>query len=170
MSKGHQQNFTQTHTHTQADRSLTDKCIHSLTKTISDCERIVKTSIPSAYSKHTSRFLSVWCFSLPLVLVEQLGWRMIPCVGVISWALLAIQEVGNIIEDPFNMPFLWRKGECHDELKLERSFANIRGDVLDASPATGQDSNSDYDVCAFHRACDYTAYVRGGALHQSGYL
>lgn len=122
----------------KADRSLSDKCIESLTANIGNCERIVKTSIPLAYSKHTSRFLSVWCFSLPLVLVEQLGWRMIPSVAVICWALLCIEEVGNIIEDPFNMPFLFKDqetGEYHDELKLERSFINIRGDVLDTSPA-----------------------------------
>lgn len=60
---------------------------------MSDCERLVKTSVPLAYSKHTSRFLSVWLFSLPLVLVEALGWRLIPPVAVISWALLSIEEV-----------------------------------------------------------------------------
>jgi predicted membrane chloride channel (bestrophin family) len=27
-------------------------------------------------------------------------------VGVIGWALLSIEEVGNMIEDPFNLPLL----------------------------------------------------------------
>ncbi len=49
---------------------------------------------------------SVWCFSLPLVLVDAMGWRMVPVVAVSCWALLATEEVGNIIEDPFNMPLL----------------------------------------------------------------
>ena len=77
----------------KADRSLSEKSIESLTMTLSNCERIVKTSIPLSYSKHTSRFLSVWCFSLPLVLIEQLSWRMIPTVTIICWALLSIEEV-----------------------------------------------------------------------------
>ena len=59
---------------------------------------------------------------------------MIPCVALISWALLSIEEVGNTIEDPFNMPFLFEGGQ-RDELQLERSFQNIRGDILDRSPA-----------------------------------
>jgi predicted membrane chloride channel (bestrophin family) len=80
-------------TNVKADRSLSEKSIESLTMTLSNCERIVKTSIPLSYSKHTSRFLSVWCFSLPLVLIEQLSWRMIPAVTIICWALLSIEEV-----------------------------------------------------------------------------
>jgi hypothetical protein len=52
------------------------------------------------------RARSVWCFSLPLVLVEAMGWRMVPVVAGACWALLSIEEVGNIIEDPFNMPLL----------------------------------------------------------------
>ena len=65
---------------------------------------------------------------------QIVGWRMIPCVALISWALLSIEEVGNTIEDPFNMPFLFEGGQ-RDELQLERSFQNIRGDILDRSPA-----------------------------------
>jgi predicted membrane chloride channel (bestrophin family) len=35
------------------------------------CERIVRSNIPNFYSKHLSRFLSVWCFTLPFVLVHR---------------------------------------------------------------------------------------------------
>ena len=147
----------------KSSRKTCDEAVSSLTATISNCERIVKTSVPEAYSKHTSRFLSVWCFTLPLALVSPLGWRMIPCVAITSWALLAIEEVGNTIEDPFNMP---SRAGLGDELKLERSFRNIRGDVMDRSPALGgllaHDSRTDacfsdaflcftdYDLGAFH--------------------
>ena len=41
---------------------------------------------------------SVWCLTLPLVLVDSLRWRMIPLVVVISWALFVIEEVGHLIE------------------------------------------------------------------------
>ena len=106
----------------KANRALGESCVGCLTGVISNSERIVKTSVPAAYSAHTSRFLSVWCFSLPLVLIEPLGWRMLPCVALVCWALLSIEEVGNTIEDPFNMPFLFKGPPYRDELKLERSF------------------------------------------------
>ena len=106
----------------------------------------------------TLRFLSVWSFSLPLVLVGKLGVTMIPCVAAICWALLCIEEVGNMIEDPFNMPFLFKDSPYRDELELERSFTNIRGDIFDRSPArVSSDLPSDmlcftdYDVASFHR-------------------
>ena len=41
---------------------------------------------------------SVWCFTLPLSLVESLQWRMIPAVVIICWALFVIEEVGHLIE------------------------------------------------------------------------
>ena len=40
----------------------------------------------------------MWCFTLPLVLVDSLKWRMIPTVLTVCWALFIIEEVGHIIE------------------------------------------------------------------------
>ncbi len=57
------------------------------------CERIVKSSVPTSYSRHTSRFLSMWCFTLPLVLVHSLKWKMIPAVAIMCWMLFIIEEV-----------------------------------------------------------------------------
>jgi hypothetical protein len=142
------------------ERQHIEHMLTGLTETIGMAERIVKTTVPLSYSRHTSRFLSVWCFTLPLVLVEALQWRMIPCVAIITWSLLCIEEVGNIIEDPFNMPFVMG-AVMDDELKLERSFKNIRSDVMDRLPATssflqhlGGDflCYKDYDVGEFHEA------------------
>lgn len=45
------------------------------------CERIVRSNVPASYSRHLSRFLSVWCFTLPIVLVNSLQWMMIPVVS-----------------------------------------------------------------------------------------
>ena len=74
---------------------------------ISNCygasERIVRSNVPAAYSRHTSRFLSMWCFTLPFVLVHSLQWLMIPTVALICWSLFVIEEVGHCVEDPFNV-------------------------------------------------------------------
>ncbi len=53
---------------------------------------------PPAFHPHSSLLGSVWCFTLPIVLVDLLHWRMIPLVIIISWALYVIEEVGHLIE------------------------------------------------------------------------
>ena len=62
----------------KADRRTSELGLQSLLSTIGNCERIVKTSVPLSYSVHTSRFLSLWSFSLPFVLVNCLGSCMTP--------------------------------------------------------------------------------------------
>ncbi|MEN9204604.1 MAG: bestrophin family ion channel, partial [Thermostichales cyanobacterium DRC_bins_46] len=41
------------------------------------------------------------CFLLPIQLVQGLGWKMIPIVGLVSFILLGIEEIGVEIENPF---------------------------------------------------------------------
>lgn len=69
---------------------------------IGSCERIVKTPVPLSYSRHTSRFLSIYGFTLPFILVEQEGYLVVFSVLMVAWALFAIEEIGHIIEDPFS--------------------------------------------------------------------
>ena len=38
---------------------------------IGGCERLVQTPVPLHYVRHTSRFLTIWCFLLPLVIGEK---------------------------------------------------------------------------------------------------
>uniref|UniRef100_A0A7S0BDE5 Bestrophin homolog n=1 Tax=Rhodosorus marinus TaxID=101924 RepID=A0A7S0BDE5_9RHOD len=65
------------------------------------CERIVKTPVPLAYSRHTSRFLSLYALTLPFILVDKEGLKTILGVAMITWALFAIEEIAHMIEDPF---------------------------------------------------------------------
>ena len=54
----------------------------------------MRSNVPASYSRHTSRFLSIWCFTLPLVLVHPYKWLMIPTQMIICWSLFIIEEVG----------------------------------------------------------------------------
>lgn len=45
---------------------------NKLGATIGGCERLVQTPVPLHYVRHTSRFLTIWCFLLPLVIGEAL--------------------------------------------------------------------------------------------------
>jgi ion channel-forming bestrophin family protein len=138
----------------RTEREQAEKLLSGITETIGDCERIVQTPFPGSYSRHTSRLLSVWCITLPLVLVESLQWRVIPFAVLVSWALRAIFEVGNVIKDPFNMAWSGK-----DDLKLNTSFNGIRVDVMERLPAKERKLlerggnklvRQDYDQAKFH--------------------
>ena len=82
--------------------SLDDK-INAISQVITDCERLVRTPVPLAYSVHTSRLLSLWTGTLPLVLVGCFrGWMRlltVPCTAFTAYALLCTEELGHLIEE-----------------------------------------------------------------------
>jgi len=62
--------------------------------------------VPLTYSRHTSRSLTLWCGTLPLVLVDMLGLAALPAMAGLCWCLFGIEELGHLIEQPF-------QGACH---------------------------------------------------------
>jgi predicted membrane chloride channel (bestrophin family) len=75
---------------------------HSMAAAAASCERIVKQPVPASYTRHTSRFLSLYLLTLPLTLIPSLGWAAVPTMVAISWSFLSVHEIGLFIEDPFN--------------------------------------------------------------------
>jgi predicted membrane chloride channel (bestrophin family) len=75
--------------------------VAKLSTSIGACERLVQTPVPLSYARHTSRFLSLWCLTLPFVLVPRSGFIAAPVMALATWALFGIQEIGNWIEEPF---------------------------------------------------------------------
>lgn len=65
------------------------------------CERIFKTPIPLAYTRLTSRMLTIWHVALPFGLWNTCGWLTIPVSFMSAVALFYIEEVGVLIEEPF---------------------------------------------------------------------
>ena len=71
---------------------------------IGDAEAISGTPVPLSYSRHTSRLLSIWTLCSPLILVTALPLPLVPpSVLLLSWMLLATEEIGHIIEEPFGI-------------------------------------------------------------------
>ena len=74
-------------------------------KELSDClanaEKILYTPIPIAYTRHTSRSLTIWLLTLPLALWSLMGMSMIPSVFLIAYLMLGVDEIGIEIEEPF---------------------------------------------------------------------
>ncbi|NEP16790.1 MAG: hypothetical protein F6J97_07775 [Leptolyngbya sp. SIO4C1] len=72
-----------------------------LVDVLGGCERILKTPIPLAYSIHIKQLLLVYCFTLPIQVVDPLGDWTVLTVGLISFAVFGIEEIGIEIENPF---------------------------------------------------------------------
>lgn len=120
-----------------AERTHVETMISDYANVYGACERIIKSGVPYHYSRHASRMLSVWSFTLPFALVGSLSWRIIPCTAVIAWMMFTIEAVGHAIEDPFNLhtvdkPFFGQE----DPLRIVASLDVLRGDVLERIPAT----------------------------------
>mmetsp|Transcript_31267 Transcript_31267/g.88657 ORF Transcript_31267/g.88657 Transcript_31267/m.88657 type:complete len:415 (+) Transcript_31267:226-1470(+) len=82
---------------TRIDRNFT-----IMEDVIGACEKILRTPIPVNYTRHTSRFLVIWMFTLPAALFPVCGWYTIPVATVIAFLMFGIEHIGVFIEEPFS--------------------------------------------------------------------
>ncbi len=75
--------------------------LNKMVNDLGSCERILKTPIPLAYAIYLKQLLLIYCLLLPFQLVSTLGWWTGAIVGLISFTLLGIEEIGIEIENPF---------------------------------------------------------------------
>ncbi|MEA5576850.1 bestrophin family protein [Anabaena sp. UHCC 0451] len=75
--------------------------MRSMIESLGHCERILTTPLPLAYFIHLKQLLLIYCLLLPFQLVKDLGWATGLVVGLISFTLLGIEEIGIEIENPF---------------------------------------------------------------------
>lgn len=76
--------------------------VDSLMVKASSCEKILRTPLPWTYSRHTSRFLTLWIGTLPFALIGQLSPKLtFATVMAMSYCMLGIEEVGHLVEQPF---------------------------------------------------------------------
>jgi putative membrane protein len=84
-----------------------DKSICALSTAKEQCEMIVSTPIPLAYTRHTCRFLVIWLATIPLALYGEFPLHKKWVVPVISFLnsifLFGIEDLGVQIEEPFSI-------------------------------------------------------------------
>jgi ion channel-forming bestrophin family protein len=101
--------------------SLEEK-LDSLLVSLGGCERIRKTPIPFAYVVHLKGLLGVFSTTMPLGLIEGMGWASVFATLFVSFAFLGIEEIGVEIEDPF--------GEDPNDLPLDDICSGIERSLL----------------------------------------
>ena len=85
-----------------------DQHVQKLTTALGGCERILRTPLPTSYTRHTSRFLVIWLHMMPLVLYPSMGLATMPASLFVAWALLGIEDIGVRLEEPFDVLPLWQ--------------------------------------------------------------
>lgn len=96
----HERNYLNTH-----QLSALLKLLDTMVDVLGSCERILKTPIPLAYSIHLKQLLLLYCLSLPFPMVNDLHWWTAFIVGLISFAVFGIEEIGIEIENPFGYDY-----------------------------------------------------------------
>ena len=89
-------------------QTMLDSKVQELTDVLGGCERILRTPIPTSYTRHTSRFLFIWAHAIPWVLYPATGVATLPCALFVSWALLGVEDIGVRLEEPFSELPLWQ--------------------------------------------------------------
>jgi len=124
---------------TEMDRSLTT--FHNV---LGACEKILRTPIYTPYTRFTSRFLFMWCNSLPLAMYPIAGPALtVPVTLVTSFFMLGIEDIGSRVEQPFNVMPLWQYCQT-----IDQSCSQIvrHHDLLDQSGhALGEDELDEFE-------------------------
>jgi putative membrane protein len=81
-----------------------DEQVRRLVACLGQCERVLRTPLPTCFTRHTSRLLFLWSNLLPFTLYSSLGpIAVIPGSLVVSYAIMGIADVGVQLEEPFNI-------------------------------------------------------------------
>jgi len=121
--------------------------VDKLSRSIGACERIHQTVVPLNYARHALRSLTVWLWTLPFVLVKDLGLLTGPVVAVLSWILFGVYEIGSRIEDPFQGTL--RLSIYCDAIRRDVLADAIARDTafdLEEKGKSSADEDADYDA------------------------
>lgn len=81
--------------------SLLNTQLLTLSTISSHLVRISTTPNPLIYAIHLKQSCLLYLLTLPLALVGELGWKMVPFVTVVSMTLIGLEGISSEIEDPF---------------------------------------------------------------------
>lgn len=81
--------------------SLLNTQLVSLSNLFSSMLRISTTPTPLIYAIHLKQSSFIYLLTLPLALVGELRWKMVPFTMVFSMMLIGLEGISSEIEDPF---------------------------------------------------------------------
>jgi predicted membrane chloride channel (bestrophin family) len=123
-------------------REMDEQC-QRLCAAFGASERVLRTSLPTSFTRHTSRLLFFWSNALPFALYPALGpWGTLPAAVFTSWAIGAIEDIGVQIEEPFFvLPMRQYSDGMFDAIgQIERNYSFYIPPSCREDEAVGTDS------------------------------
>lgn len=81
-----------------------DEQVQRLCGAFGASERVLRTSLPTGFTRHTSRLMLVWSWVLPFALYPAMGpYLTLPTSLLTAYAILGIEDVGVQLEEPFDV-------------------------------------------------------------------
>ncbi|KAF9653034.1 UPF0187-domain-containing protein, partial [Thelephora ganbajun] len=105
-----------------AGANAMQQLVQGMVDQLSGMERIVNTPIPKPYSIHLKQCVTMYLFSLPFILVKELGWATVPIVTVVAFTFMGIESIADIIEMPF--------GNDSADLPLDTYLHDLKEEIL----------------------------------------
>ena len=87
------------------ERVQIDSSLNEMTNILGACERIKNTPLPKLYDSFSAWFINVYILILPLGLVRDQGWWMIPIALAIGGIFASLNLIASFNEDPFENRF-----------------------------------------------------------------
>ncbi|GAA5873520.1 hypothetical protein JCM16303_001153 [Sporobolomyces ruberrimus] len=95
--------------------------VTALVECFTTCERLVTVEIPNVYTIHLKQVVTIYLLTLPPVLVEQMGFMMIPFVSLAAFMLMGVEGISSAMEMPF--------GGDDSDLPIDLFCAELRNEV-----------------------------------------
>ncbi|GKY96986.1 hypothetical protein MPSEU_000657500 [Mayamaea pseudoterrestris] len=102
-----------------------DEQVQRLCAAFGASERVLRTPLPTGFTRHSSRLLALWSSTLPFALYPAMGpYLTLPFALVTSYAVLGIEDLGVQLEEPFNILPLrqYSDGMFNDVTRIETSY------------------------------------------------
>ena len=101
--------------------------VKDLCNAMGGSERILRTPIPITYTRHTSRSLMIFLCLLSVHLAPIMGWVALPCMFILSFMLMGVDEIGIELEEPFAVLPLF--GMCQN-IQRDTRFLMATGGLI----------------------------------------
>eukprot|EP00607_Mallomonas_marina_P001889 CAMPEP_0182426206 /NCGR_PEP_ID=MMETSP1167-20130531/12698_1 /TAXON_ID=2988 /ORGANISM="Mallomonas Sp, Strain CCMP3275" /LENGTH=344 /DNA_ID=CAMNT_0024607487 /DNA_START=369 /DNA_END=1403 /DNA_ORIENTATION=- len=87
-------------------------------------ERLLRTPLPTSFTRHTSRIMFAWDCILPFAMYPLMGILTLPACLLTSFAVLGIEDVGVQLEEPFDILPMRQYGDgIFDSInQIERNY------------------------------------------------
>ncbi|KAF5391255.1 hypothetical protein D9757_002071 [Collybiopsis confluens] len=96
--------------------------VQSMVDNMTNMERIANTPIPVSYGIHLKQCVTLYLFALPLTLVNELGWIIVPIVTIVAFTFMGIEGIADEIEMPF--------GNDPADLPLDRYCHDLKEEIF----------------------------------------